>query len=142
MAHVCSPSYLGGRDQGDGSLKPGWANSLQDPILKNPLQKRAGGVTQGVGPEFKPQLPPEKKKMEKDQHTPHTNTHKHTHTHTHHTNTHKHHTNTHRHHTHFLLPCDVLYHPEILSARRSLVVPASWKTETGESLELRSSRLA
>jgi hypothetical protein len=28
---------------------------LQDPILKNPITKRAGGVVQGVGPEFKPQ---------------------------------------------------------------------------------------
>jgi hypothetical protein len=28
---------------------------LQDPILKNPSQKKAGGVAKGVGPEFKPQ---------------------------------------------------------------------------------------
>jgi hypothetical protein len=28
---------------------------MQDPILKNPSQKRAGGVAQGVGREFKPQ---------------------------------------------------------------------------------------
>jgi hypothetical protein len=28
---------------------------LQDPILKIPSQKRAGGVVQGVGPKFKPQ---------------------------------------------------------------------------------------
>jgi hypothetical protein len=28
---------------------------LQDPIWKNTLQKRAGRVAQGVGPEFKPQ---------------------------------------------------------------------------------------
>jgi hypothetical protein len=27
----------------------------RDPISKNPSQKRAGGVAQGVGPEFKPQ---------------------------------------------------------------------------------------
>jgi hypothetical protein len=33
------------------------ANSSQDPILKktNHPKKRAGGVTQGVSPEFKPQ---------------------------------------------------------------------------------------
>jgi hypothetical protein len=32
------------------------ANSLRDPILKKKHQKkRTGGVTQGVGPEFKPQ---------------------------------------------------------------------------------------
>jgi hypothetical protein len=30
--------------------------------LKNPSQKRAGGVTHGVGPEFKPQYWREKKK--------------------------------------------------------------------------------
>jgi hypothetical protein len=31
------------------------ANSLGDSISKNPSQERAGGVAQGVGPEFKPQ---------------------------------------------------------------------------------------
>jgi hypothetical protein len=31
------------------------ANSLGDPISKNPSEKRAGGVAQGVGPEFKHQ---------------------------------------------------------------------------------------
>jgi hypothetical protein len=30
------------------SLKPAWANSSRDPISKNPLQKRAGGVDQVV----------------------------------------------------------------------------------------------
>jgi hypothetical protein len=30
------------------------ANSSKDPILKNPSQKRAGGMAQGVAPEFKP----------------------------------------------------------------------------------------
>jgi hypothetical protein len=30
------------------------ANSSQDPISKKPSQKRADGVAQGVGPEFKP----------------------------------------------------------------------------------------
>jgi hypothetical protein len=34
--------------------QPG-ANSLRDPIAKNPSQKRAGGMAQGVGPEFNPQ---------------------------------------------------------------------------------------
>jgi hypothetical protein len=34
---------------------------LQDPISKNPSQKRAGGMAQGVGPEFKPQY--HKKKL-------------------------------------------------------------------------------
>jgi hypothetical protein len=33
--------------------KPAWANSSQDPISKIPNTKRASGVAQGVGPEFK-----------------------------------------------------------------------------------------
>jgi hypothetical protein len=37
------------------SLKPAWANSFQDLILKKLSQQRAGGVAQGVGPEFNPQ---------------------------------------------------------------------------------------
>jgi hypothetical protein len=39
VAHTCNPSYSGGRDQEDHSSKPTQANSLQDPILKNPSQK-------------------------------------------------------------------------------------------------------
>jgi hypothetical protein len=39
VAHACNPSYSGGRDQEDRSLKPARANSLRDPILKNPSQK-------------------------------------------------------------------------------------------------------
>jgi hypothetical protein len=31
--------------------------------LKNPSQKRPGGVFQGAGPEFKPQDPKKKKKL-------------------------------------------------------------------------------
>jgi hypothetical protein len=53
VAHICNHSYSGGRDQEDHGLKPGRANSAQDPILKNFSQKRAGGVDQGIGPEFK-----------------------------------------------------------------------------------------
>jgi hypothetical protein len=50
-------SYSGSRDQEDrGSKSPG-ANSSRDPILKNPSQKRAGRVAQGVAPEFKPSVP-------------------------------------------------------------------------------------
>jgi hypothetical protein len=54
-----SPSYSGGRDQEDHGSKPVQANSSKDPISKKKKithkKKRAGGVTQGVGPEFKPQ---------------------------------------------------------------------------------------
>jgi hypothetical protein len=53
MAHACNPSYLEGRDQEDCCSKPARTNSLQDPILKNPSQRRIGVVAQGVGPEFK-----------------------------------------------------------------------------------------
>jgi hypothetical protein len=54
-AHACNPSYTGGGDQEDSGSKPAHVNSLQYPILKNPSQKRAGRVAQGVDPEFKPQ---------------------------------------------------------------------------------------
>jgi hypothetical protein len=33
-------SYSGGRDQEVGSLKPAWANSSSDPILKKTLHKK------------------------------------------------------------------------------------------------------
>jgi hypothetical protein len=55
VAHVCNPSYSGGRDQEDHGLKLAQVNSLWDPISKNPSQKRGGGVAQDVGPEFKSQ---------------------------------------------------------------------------------------
>jgi hypothetical protein len=63
VAHGCNPSYSGGRDQEDHVLKPAQANSLWDlSQKKNPSQKRAGGVAQGVGSEFKPQYWKKKKK--------------------------------------------------------------------------------
>jgi hypothetical protein len=56
VAHACNPSYSGGRNQEDCGLKPAQANSFTRPYLKKTLhKKRDGGVTQGVGPEFKPQ---------------------------------------------------------------------------------------
>jgi hypothetical protein len=42
VAHTCNPSYSGDRDQEDHGLKSAWANSLQDPILKHPSQKKGG----------------------------------------------------------------------------------------------------
>jgi hypothetical protein len=55
MAHTCNPSYSG-RDQEDQGSKPAQANNSRDFILKKTItRKRAGGVAQGVGPEFKPQ---------------------------------------------------------------------------------------
>jgi hypothetical protein len=59
VAFIYNPSYSGGRDEEDHGLKPVWANSLQDPILKKPFTythtKRAGGLAQSEGPELKPQ---------------------------------------------------------------------------------------
>jgi hypothetical protein len=55
VAQSCNSSYSGGRDREGWGSKPAWANSSYDPISKNPSQKRASGVAQGVGPEFKPQ---------------------------------------------------------------------------------------
>jgi hypothetical protein len=61
LAHVCNPNYSGGRDQENHVSKPAWANSSQDPISKIPNTKRASGVVQGIGPEFKPQYWKKKK---------------------------------------------------------------------------------
>jgi hypothetical protein len=63
VAHTCNPHYSVGKDKEDRSLKPAWANSSRDPILKN-HHKKGLGVTQGigVGPEFKPQYTPTKRK--------------------------------------------------------------------------------
>jgi hypothetical protein len=53
---VCNLSYSGSRDQEDGGSKVAGKNTSQDPIKKkNYHKKRAGGVAQGVVPEFKPQ---------------------------------------------------------------------------------------
>jgi hypothetical protein len=65
MAHTYNPSYSGGRNQEDHSSKSPQANSLQDPISKKyPPQKRAGGVAQGEGPEFKPHYQTQKRRKE------------------------------------------------------------------------------
>jgi hypothetical protein len=62
VVHACNPSYSGGKDQEDRGLK---STSLQDSYLeKTHHKKRAGGVAQGVGPEFKAQY--WKKKRKKD----------------------------------------------------------------------------
>jgi hypothetical protein len=56
VAHACNPSYSGVRDQEDHNLKPTSDKQFRRPYLKKKKsQKRAGGVAQGVGPEFKPQ---------------------------------------------------------------------------------------
>jgi hypothetical protein len=57
VAHVCNLSYSGGRDQQSHNLKP--ARQPEQMVCEtlsqeNLTQKRAGGVAQGIGPEFKP----------------------------------------------------------------------------------------
>jgi hypothetical protein len=52
VTEAWNPSCSGGRDQEDPASKPTWANTSQDPISKTKSQKTAGGVAQGVGPEF------------------------------------------------------------------------------------------
>jgi hypothetical protein len=41
VAHAWNPSYSGGKDQEDLSLKPAWGNSSRDPISKRkPFMKK------------------------------------------------------------------------------------------------------
>jgi hypothetical protein len=49
-------------------LKPAWANRACDPISKIPKTKRASGVAQGIGPEFKPWYTKKKKKKKQGEH--------------------------------------------------------------------------
>jgi hypothetical protein len=65
-----NPSYSGGRNQEDCSSKTAWANSFARLFVKKTHhQKRAGEVTQGVGPEFKLQYRKKKKKKKKMAHS-------------------------------------------------------------------------
>jgi hypothetical protein len=58
VAHAHKPSYSGGRDQKDCSLKPAPANSSTSSYLeKIHHKKRAGGVAQGEDHELKPEYP-------------------------------------------------------------------------------------
>jgi hypothetical protein len=71
VTQACNLSYLGGRDQEDYGLKS--AGQIVCEILswKSPLQQRAGGKAEGIGPEFKPQYC--KKKKDKNYHLPFNN---------------------------------------------------------------------
>jgi hypothetical protein len=62
VAHACNPIYSGGRNQEDFGLKPARVIVRETLSQKNPLQKRAGGVAQGIDPKFKPQYCKKKKK--------------------------------------------------------------------------------
>jgi hypothetical protein len=52
VAHACNPTYSGGRLDQEDLPRQIVGETLSQ---KNSSQKRAGGVAQGVGPEFKPQ---------------------------------------------------------------------------------------
>jgi hypothetical protein len=54
VAHTYNPSYSGGRDQEDHSLKPA-GQMFERPYLdKTCHKKRAAGVAGDIGPDFKP----------------------------------------------------------------------------------------
>jgi hypothetical protein len=61
LALVAQPVILATQEAGIRriTVKSAWANSSQDPTSKKKkktnITKKAGGVAQGVGPEFKPQ---------------------------------------------------------------------------------------
>jgi hypothetical protein len=57
-AHTCNPAA-----EEVEIRKPVWVNSLRDSILKIPNTKMAGGVAQGIGPEFKPQYQGKKNQL-------------------------------------------------------------------------------
>jgi hypothetical protein len=66
VTHTYNPSFSGGSDQEDRDLKPAGkigheTLSWKTPSLPTPTQM-AGGVTQGVGPEFKSQYHKTKQK--------------------------------------------------------------------------------
>jgi hypothetical protein len=65
VVHACNPSDSGGRDQED--CVQGQPRQIVHETLsqKNSSQKRAGGVAQGVGPEFKPQYNKRKRKVKR-----------------------------------------------------------------------------
>jgi hypothetical protein len=44
VAPACNPSKSGGRDQKGSGLKPAWANSSQDPMLKTPNTVKGRGL--------------------------------------------------------------------------------------------------
>jgi hypothetical protein len=62
VAHAYNPSYSGGRDQEDHGSKPAPSIVHETLSRKYLTQKRAGGVAQNVGPEFKSYFHTHKKK--------------------------------------------------------------------------------
>jgi hypothetical protein len=71
VARTWNSSYSGGKDQGDGGLKPARQIVLKTlSQKKKPITKRAGGVAQGVGHEFEHQYQKKKKKDFANKQTP------------------------------------------------------------------------
>jgi hypothetical protein len=66
VAHTCNPSYTGGRDQEDRSLKLAWTNSLRDPISKKNITKRGSWSGSRCKPWVQTSVPQKKKKREKE----------------------------------------------------------------------------
>jgi hypothetical protein len=66
-AHTYNPSYSGGINQESRGLKLAWANSLWDPISKNPSQKYGWRSGSGWRPRVQTPVthPPQKKKKKK-----------------------------------------------------------------------------
>jgi hypothetical protein len=62
VAHTCSPSYSGGREQENHSLKPVQANSLRDPILKIPNTEKGWWSGSRCRPWVQTPVPKDKKK--------------------------------------------------------------------------------
>jgi hypothetical protein len=60
-AHACNSSYSGHRNQDDCGSKSAQAIVHETLSQNNSSQKRAGGVAQGVDPEFNPQYHKKKK---------------------------------------------------------------------------------
>jgi hypothetical protein len=65
VAHTCNPSYLGGTDQEAPGSKPALGKQFERTYLENTQPKRAGGVAQGIGPEFKVWYCKKKKKRKR-----------------------------------------------------------------------------
>jgi hypothetical protein len=64
-AHICNPTYLGGRDQEDRGSKSALGIVCKTLSGKNPSQKRNGRVPQVVGPSFKPKYTKKEKEKKK-----------------------------------------------------------------------------
>jgi hypothetical protein len=62
VAHTCNSSYSGDRDLEDRGSKPRTGQTVRETLSQNiHHRKRAGGVSQGVDPEFNTQYRKKKK---------------------------------------------------------------------------------